>query len=95
MTTETRAEKTPLLGQHDLRCILVAAARIRNIREMEPSLGRSLTDGERQLLALAGVISEIIVGTLGVDGDGEPVGDLVLLAQPYARRVSRSGENGH
>ena len=95
MTTETRVAKTPLLGQHDLRCILVAAARIRNIREMEPSLGRRLTDGERQLLALCGVIPEIIVGALGVDGDGEPIGDLVLRAQPYARRVSQSGENGH
>ena len=94
MVTDTQS-KSPLLAQYELRNILVAAARIRNIREMEPSLGRSLTDGERQLLALAGVICEIIVGTLGVDLDGEPLGDLVLRPQPYARRVSQSGENGH
>lgn len=92
MTTKTSVAKTPLLAQHDLRNILAAAARICSIREMEPSLGRSLTDGERQLLALCGVIAEIAVGTLGVDQDGETLGDLVLKAQPYARRQSR--ENG-
>lgn len=86
------SSKKPLLAQHDLRNILSAAVRIRNIREMEPSLGRRLTDGERQLLALCGVVCELIQGTLGVDGDGEPVGDLTLRAQPYGRRQSR--ENG-
>ncbi len=92
MTTVSETRRKPLLGQCDLRNILVAAGRIRNIREMEPSLGRSLTDGERQLLALCGVIVEIVVGTLGVDQDGETLGDLTLRAQPYARRQSR--ENG-
>lgn len=87
MTTDTSVgeSKTLFLAQHDLRNLLVAAVRIRNISGVAPRLGRDLTRGERQLLSLAGVICEIIVGSLGVDGDGEPIGDLRLKAQPFVR----------
>ncbi len=100
MTTETilTESKTPLLAQHDLRNILVAANRIRNISGVAPHLGRDLTRGERQLLSLCGVICEIIVGSLGEDGDGEAIGDLTLRAQPYVRATYQpklSGGNGH
>ena len=97
MTTASVA-KTPLLGQHDLRCILVAASRIRNISRVAPGLGRELTRAERQLLSLCGVICEIIAGSLGEDRDGEPIGDLTLKAQPYIRATYQpklSGGNGH
>ena len=97
MTTETSVEKTPLLGQGDLRCILVAAVRIRQISQVAPRLGRDLSRAERQLLSLAAVICEIIRGSLGEDADGEPVGDLTLKAQPYVRATyqPRLGGNGH
>ncbi len=90
--------KTPLLAQHDLRNMLIAAARLRNISEVAPRLGRDLTRSERQLLSLCGVICEIIAGSLGEDGDGEPIGDLRLKAQPYVRATYQpklSGGNGH
>ena len=96
MATETSVEKTPLLAQHDLRNILAAAARLRDLGEVAAHLGRDLTRGERQLLSLAGVICEIIVGSLGEDAEG-PVGDLVLKAQPYVRAAYQpklSGGNG-
>ena len=86
MVADTQS-KTPLLAQYELRNILVAAARIRNIGGMVSRLGRDLTRAERQLLALCGVITEIIAGTLGEDGDGEPVGDLELRALPYISAV--------
>ena len=98
MTTETSVAKTPLLAQHDLRCILVAANRIRSVSGAAPRLGRELTRAERQLLSLCGVICEIIAGSLGEDGDGEPIGDLRLRAQPYIRATYQpklSGGNGH
>ncbi len=98
MTTKTSVAKTPLLGQHDLRCILAAALRIRDVGGVAPRLGRDLSRAERQLLSLCGVISEIIVGSLGEDGEGEPVGDLTLRAQPYVRAAYQpklSGGNGH
>ena len=87
MTTATEmvTRREPLLGQHDLRNILVAANRIRNISGVAPRLGRDLSRAERQLLSLAAVICEIIVGSLGEDGDGEPIGDLTLKAQPYVQ----------
>ncbi len=97
MATETSVVKTPLLAQHDLRNILVAANRIRNISGVAPGLGRDLSRAERQLLSLAAVICEIIVGSLGEDGDGEPIGDLTLKAQPYVRAAYQpklSGGNG-
>ena len=96
MTTETSVEKTPLLAQHDLRNILVAANRVLAISGVAPRLGRNLTRAERQLLFLCGVICEIVVGTLGEDAEG-PVGDLTLRAQPYVRAAYQpklSGGNG-
>ncbi len=97
MTTDASVEKIPLLAQHDLRNILVAANRIRNISGEAPRLGRDLTRAERQLLSLCGVICEIVVGSLGEDAEG-PIGDLTLRAQPYIRATYQpklSGGNGH
>ena len=98
MTTETSEARTkPLLGQVDLRNILGAANRVRDISVAAPRLGRDLTRAERQLLSLCGVICEIIAGSLREDGDGEPIGDLTLRTQPYvsATYQPRLGGNGH
>ena len=97
MTTETSVteSKTPLLAQHDLRCILVAANRIRHISQVAPRLGRDLSRAERQLLSLAAVVCEIIVGSLGEDADGEPIGDLTLKAQPYVRATYQPKLSGN
>ena len=80
MTTEARQK--PLLGQRDLRNIRDAATRIATISAVAPYLRRDLDRAELQLLALCGVVCEIIVGSLGEDREGDPVGDLVLKAQP-------------
>ncbi len=90
MTTPTASEtKEPLLGQHDLRNLRVAASRVLDLSRAAPSLGRNLSRAELQLLALCGVVCEIIRGQLGEDLEGEPVGDLVLHPQPYTPAVYR------
>ena len=83
MTTATREMiARPLLGQLDLRCIHEAAARIRNLHGAAPYLPRNLNRGELQLLALCDAICGLVVGELGEDGLGDPVGDLVLREVP-------------
>ncbi len=97
MTTPAVSDKqAPLLGQHDLRNLRVAAARVLDLSSVAPALGRNLSRAELQLLALAGVVCEIIRGQLGEDLEGEPVGDLVLHPQPYTPAVYRPklGDNG-
>ena len=89
VTVETKIAKEPLLGQADLRNIRVAAARVIDQSSVAPSLARNLSRAELQLLALCGVICEIIRGSLGEDLEGEHVGDLVLHPQPYTPAVYR------
>ena len=83
-TLRLSQSKKPLLSQLDLRCIHGAAARIRELSGAAARLGRDLTPGERQLLAACDLIVEIVVGQLGEDADGLPVGDLTVRATPYA-----------
>jgi hypothetical protein len=98
VTTATVARivrRTPAFGQLDLRCIHDAAARVLLGRKLAARLDRRLTRAELQLLALCGVVCEMIGGELGTDDLGDPVGDLVLQEQPYlARPKLRPGENG-
>ena len=86
----------PLLAQHDLRNILVAASRIAHLGGLAPFLPRDLSRAERQLLSLCAVICELVTGTLGADLEGEPVGNLTLRAQPYVQATyqPRLGGNG-
>ena len=95
-TEESTTRTKPLLSQPDLRNIFTAAKRVLDLSEVAPHLGRSLTRGERQLLSLCHVVAEMIVGSLGSDADGEPVGDLTLRAQPYVQATyqPRLGGNG-
>ena len=97
MITEDRVvRQKPLLGQPDLWCIREAAARIVNISDVAPNLPRDLTRAELQLLALCGVVCEIVVGEFGKDGNGDPIGDLTLKARPQLPAVHqpRLRENG-
>ncbi len=97
MITEDRVvRQKPLLGQPDLWCIREAAARIVNIGDVALYLHRDLSRAELQLLALCGVVGEIIVGEFGEDGEGEPIGDLTLRARPQLPAVHqpRLRENG-
>lgn len=84
MTTATKmvTRREPLLAQHDLRNILVAAARIVVLRQAAPHLPRSLTCGELQLLTVCAAICEIVVGELGSDANGDSVGDLTVRGVP-------------
>ena len=96
MTTEASVAKTPLFTQPHLRGFLMGAHGIRDEGELADRISRNLTRAERQLLAIAGVVCEIIAGTLGEDDDG-PIGDLKLKAQPYVRATYQpklSGGNG-
>ncbi len=72
----------PLLGQHDLRNIRVAAVRILNLHGAAPYLPRNLSRAELQLLHLCEGICEIVKGELGEDGEGDTVGDLKLQESP-------------
>lgn len=99
ITESQRALKSPLFRQPDLRNILDAAARIVGRGKVAPRLHRNLCRWELQLLAVCGDIGEIVVGQLGRDLYGEPLGDLTLKAQPYVPAVYRPKlrpeDNGH
>lgn len=82
MTTETRAEKTPLLGQLDLRCIRSAAARILVLRQAAPYLPRRLNCAELQLVTACDAIVALVQGEYGEDANGDSVGDLTLREVP-------------
>ncbi len=92
ITERQQVLKCPMFAQPDLRNILIAAGRL---LEVSPR-PRGLSRAELQLLALCGVIRQIIRGQLGDDLEGEPVGDLTLRAQPYVPVYQpKLGENGN
>lgn len=97
MVTETRIAqaKEPLLGQHDLRNLRVAAARVLDLSGVAHRLGRSLSRAELQLLDRCAAVVAIIQGQLGEDLDGEPVGDLTLRPQPGTPAVYRPKLSGN
>ena len=99
MITATELRQKPLLGQRDLRGLREAAARIANIGDVALYLPRDLSRAELQLLALCGVVCEIVVGEFGKDGNGDPIGDLTLKARPqlpavHQPRLTNGNGNG-
>ena len=85
MTTATRemiARREPVFGQRDLRGVLEAATRTLLGRTLAARLERRLTRAELQLLTACDAINELIRGELGEDGDGDPVGDLLVREVP-------------
>ena len=77
----TRVHEKHRYTQLRLRGFLIDACGILDEGEAADHLDRA----QLQLLAVAGVVHELIKGSLGIDAEGESIGDLRLKAQPFIR----------
>ena len=96
-TRLTQSKRKAVLAQFEMARIREAAATTLNIRNLAPFLPYDLDRATLQLVAACDAITKIIVGELGIDGLGDPVGNLVLKESPVlpaAHQPKRVRENG-